>query len=618
MIFHNWRQIADLVDRALAQPAEDREEWLQNACGQDRLLYHEVHNVLAQRSDAGPGLRPLAPLPSSTKPDARFGPWRIVRLLGQGGMGCVYEAVREGSFQQRVAIKLINIGFDADLGLRRFQRERRILARLDHPCIARLLDGGETETGRPWLAMEFVDGRPLPLAADALTVNEKLDLFRKILGAISYAHRNLIVHRDIKPSNILVTADGDPRLLDFGISRLLDDSDASSAATSVLLMTPAYASPEQVRGEAVGTASDIYSAGAVLYELLSGHRPHELSSSSAAVLFHQVCETEAPPPSRRADSSRKRDLTRDLDTICLKALAIDSSRRYLSADSFAEDIRRYREGLPIAARPDTLVYRWSKFVRRNRWQVAAAAALILTLLGGIAATTIQARISERRFQEGRRLAKTVLFDVYNDIETLPGSVRVRGKLVTAGMQYLDRLYPEAGNDPVLRLELAEAYEQIGNAQYFDFAGSLGRRSDAIRNWTRALEISTELRRQGDNPALLGVFARTNLRLAVSAIEGGWPASAIPRLNAALESGRKLAELMPHSPAASGGSLFGGESAGHRGAAFRESGGSGGTSSRCAGALARHSGFRCGSGPRSRVHERMLEAGIRSCRTGSAE
>jgi serine/threonine-protein kinase len=315
---------------------------------------------------------------------ARIGPYRVVRELARGGMGAVYLAERaDGLFEQRAALKLIKRGMDSDEIHRRFLGERRILARLEHPHIARLVDGGVTPEGQPWFAMEYVDGTPITLHCDqhALSLDGRLAVFVDVCDAVRYAHRNLVIHRDLKPSNILVTADGQVKLLDFGIAKLLDDTSDETTRTELRAMTPEYAAPEQVRGEPVTTATDVYALGAVLYELLTGRKAQQVERRSAGEVERVVCDVEPAPPG----------VNSDLDTVVLKALQKDPARRYQSVDALLEDVRRYRNGLPVGARPDTLGYRARKFARRHRLAVAAAAAVVASLIAGLAGTAWQAR-----------------------------------------------------------------------------------------------------------------------------------------------------------------------------------------------------------------------------------
>ncbi|MEP6904173.1 MAG: serine/threonine-protein kinase, partial [Actinomycetota bacterium] len=339
-----------------------------------------------------------------------FGNYKIIREIGAGGMGAVFLASRaDGEFSQQVAIKLIRQAIAEREIIERFKRERQILANLNHPNIAKLLDGGVSVTGEPFIAMEFVEGEPITkfAARENLNLEARLKLFLKVCAAVAYAHRNLIVHRDLKPSNILVNQEGEPKLLDFGLAKLLDEnlsSDAAQTQTAFRALTPAYASPEQLKGEVLTTASDIYSLGVVLYELLTGRRPFQFDGKSLEQIIKTVTVVEPLPPSANPKSKmRNPKLRGDLDNIVLMALRKGPERRYKSVEAFAEDIERYLKGLPVAARSNTFKYRAEKFIQRNKVGVLAASLIILSLIGGIVVSIWQARIAEREQEKAERI-----------------------------------------------------------------------------------------------------------------------------------------------------------------------------------------------------------------------
>src|SRR5579872_3072328 len=339
-------------------------------------------------------------LPAEPKEDARCGPYRLVRLLGRGGMGSVYLGQRaDGEVKQRVAIKLLRCGGDEHAFLDRFLRERQFLATLSHPGIARLLDAGHADDGQPYLAMDYVDGVPIDVYSAKLDLGGKLGLFLRVCDAVSYAHRNLIIHRDIKPSNILVEGSGEPKLLDFGIAKLLEEEGQSAAATQLTregggALTPAYAAPEQVTNGPVTTAIDVYALGVLLYVLLTGQHPAGPGPHSYAELLRAIVDTEPPRLSDVVATTTPDKLHRllggDLDTIAAKALKKDPQERYASVAAFADDLRRYIRHEPISARPDTLAYRTAKFVRRNRSLVALATLALMASVAGVVGTLIQA------------------------------------------------------------------------------------------------------------------------------------------------------------------------------------------------------------------------------------
>lgn len=427
-----------------------------------------------------------------------IGPYRVVRELGRGGMGTVYLAERaDEQYQKQVAIKLIKRGMDTDAVIRHFWNERQILASFDHPNIARLFDGGTSEDGLSYFVMEYVDGVPISDFCDAhaLSITERLKLFREVCAAVSYAHRHLVIHRDIKPSNILITAEGLPKLLDFGIAKILqagEDAQALATMTGMRLMTPEYASPEQVRGEPVTTASDVYSLGVVLYELLTGRPPYHFKSQSPSEIERVVTQIEPEKPSIVAKDTVSRSLRGDLDNIVLMALRKEPARRYQSVEQFSEDIRRHLETRPVLARADTVSYRAGKFIRRNKIALAAGSLVLLSLVAGLIVTTWEARREKRRFNDVRQLAHSVLFDYHDAIKDLPGATKVRERLVQDGLTYLDSLAKEAGGDPALQRELAAAYERVGDVRGQVFSASLGDRAGALDSYNKALHIRESL------------------------------------------------------------------------------------------------------------------------------
>ena len=411
--------------------------------------------------------------------EKRIGHYRLVRRLGQGGQGAVFEAVRDdGTFDQRVALKIVKWEIDSDAARTRFRQERQLLAGLDHPYIARLLDGGETDDGAPYLVMEYVDGVPLSAATDGWPLRRKLELFLKVADAVASAHRNLIVHRDLKPANILVTKDGSPKLLDFGVAKLMD-SGGTHTVTGALPLTPDYASPEQVRGDPITTASDVYSLGVVLYEMLTGRKPYRIEKASATELERVIC-VEPPSPPGLGD---------ELDQIVLMAMRKEPARRYRGVQPFAEDIQRYMEHRPVVARPDTLRYRASKFVRRNWWQSAAAASVMVSLGAGLAFSVRAERRANERFNEVRQIAGRMLFDIDAQLANTPGTLKAREQLVSTALRYLDSLRRDAAGDQSLRRELAVAYGKVAAAQGSVTAPSLGRPRDAVVSLEDALKLA---------------------------------------------------------------------------------------------------------------------------------
>jgi non-specific serine/threonine protein kinase/serine/threonine-protein kinase len=527
----DWRRVKEVYEAALERPPAERAWFLRERCGSDGELLREVESLVAAHDEAGGFLETPAALPEEpARVGRRFGPYRVVAEIGRGGMGTVFRAVREDdAFRKEVALKLVRAA-GGDLGTSRFRRERHILARLQHPNIATLYDGGTSEEGQPFLVMELVEGQPLDrhCAAAGLGARERIALFRVICAAVHHAHQALVVHRDIKPTNILVTAEGVPKLLDFGIAKLLaveeDGSDGAPTATMLPLLTPEYASPEQVRGEPITTASDVYSLGVVLYELLAGRRPYELGTRALEEVLRVVGESEPRRPSDVAEGTASaRQLAGDLDTIVLKCLSKEPARRYASARELSDDLQRYLDGRPLLARPDTLRYRATKFVRRHRFAVVSSAIAVLGLVIGTVVAWRQAALAEanrqraeRRFQDVRTLASSLLFDLHDEIVNLPGSLKARQALVTKAEQYLETLSREAAGDAGLQRELAAAYQRLGDLQGSPRTANAGDSDGALRSYRKALALREPFGRRPDADAR-DVEALAFLQFAIGAL-----------------------------------------------------------------------------------------------------
>ena len=414
-------------------------------------------------------------------PGTRFERYRIERRIGQGGMGDVYEAVRDNDFHKRVALKIVRHGLDSELARERFQQERQTLAVLEHPYIARLLDGGEAANGCPYLVLEFVDGEPIDQYCTGHSRDEVLTLFLKVCEAVEYAHRNLVVHRDLKPANILVTSEGEPKLLDFGIAKLLDPG-AAVTQTLARTLTPQYASPEQVRGQAITTASDVYSLGVVLYQLLTGRKPYTVETTSDFSLERVICEEPPAPP----------QLDDELDDILMMALRKEPERRYASAAELARDIARYRDNEPVSAAPDSTAYRVRKYVVRHWIGLASTTVAVLALCIGAGVATYQAYIAKQRFNQVQKLATSFLFDFHDQIVNVAGTTKARALVVKTAMEYLGDLSRTAGSDPELQGQLAQAYSRVADAQGAPGMANLGDRAGAEANYKHAADLYEQL------------------------------------------------------------------------------------------------------------------------------
>ncbi|WP_321475473.1 protein kinase [uncultured Paludibaculum sp.] len=481
-----WSQVKDVLGAVLELPPAQRGEYLDNVCCGDEALRAEVEDYLRYESQAGEQLPVTRWAENEDElvadaPVVRLGPYRILRQLGEGGMGIVYLAERDdGAYSQQVAVKVVRAGAGAARLAELFRRERQILARLRHPGIAALMDGGTTPDGRLYYVMEYVEGRPVVdfCQAKHCTVAERLKLFLQICDAVAHAHRNLVMHRDIKPANILVTESGHPKLLDFGLAKVFND-DATVTQSTAALLTPAYASPEQVRGEPLSTATDVYSLGVVLYELISGHSPYPKSDTSPLEMFRAVCEVEPKPPSQLAK------LPRELDDIVMKALRKEPEHRYATVGEFRQDIENHLLGQPVRASRGTRSYRLRKFARRHRWGVAVSVAALLAASLFLAAILWQWRQSERRFRQARGLARTVIYELHDAIADLPGSTAARKLLVERALHYLRELEATGGKNRELQLEIAAAYLKIGDVQGHQSRANLGDFDGALNSFRHA-------------------------------------------------------------------------------------------------------------------------------------
>jgi eukaryotic-like serine/threonine-protein kinase len=491
-----WQAIGDLFEQALAVPTGERSALIDRCAGTDEVVRHEVLSLLASHNAAPGGFvqkRIHTALESfhrtsSASPLARVGAYRLVRELGRGGMGAVFLAERDDDeYHAKVAVKLVRPGMDTEFILARFRRERQTLARLQHPNISRLLDGGTTDDGLPYIVMEYIDGPWITtyVGQHKLGLEARLRLFLEVCSAVDCAHRNFVVHRDLKPGNILVDAGGVPKLLDFGICKLLVET-VSAHDTVAAPFTPSYASPEQIRGEAATTSSDIYSLGAVLYELLIGTAPRRFENLTLTAIQRALESPIVRPSTAVRATSLARQLAGDLDNILMRALDDEPARRYESAAQFADDLRRHLDHEPVRARPHTLTYRARSFVRRHRAGTAAVAAVVATLIVGSAVSFYEARLADARLTQIRSLASKLVFDVHDAVRDLPGSTEARQMIVQTGLVYLDGLAESATHDPRAETELARAYRRLGDVQGNVESANLGDLPGALAQYQKAL------------------------------------------------------------------------------------------------------------------------------------
>ncbi|MFT3743815.1 MAG: protein kinase [Pyrinomonadaceae bacterium] len=559
-----WKQIRAILEPAIEMSAGSRTAFVLRQCGSDTALKAEIDALLSEHEQAAafektPFLEPDI-LTKVSRVGETIGKYKITDELGTGGMGSVFLAVRsDGSFDQKVALKLIKRGMDSDAILRRFSNERQILASLDHPNIARLIDGGTTDDGLPYFVMEYVCGKTIVDHARSrnLGLNERLDLFRDVCSAVAFAHKNLVIHRDLKPSNILVNDTGSPKLLDFGIAKLLRSDTLSETMTRQAVFTPEYASPEQIRGENLTTATDIYSLGVILYELLAGSRPFAFENKNLGQILETAANQVPSKPSSTDQSAvlpfQRTQLRGDLDNIVLKALRREPEARYSSVEQFAEDIRRHLRGLPVLARQATWFYRAKTFTKRNPVVVGAITLVFLTLIGGITATTVLARRAEferqkaeRRFNDVRAITSSLIFEVNEKIDESP--IKARQMLVSRTIEYLDKLSGEAGNDIGLRSELAGSYEKIGDVQAFHYGSGIGDTAGALENHRKALDMRLAIIQSEPNDLKHKIdLASSYLKIADLSKTTGRTSEALDNYQLAVTTIENIRDISPDDP-----------------------------------------------------------------------
>lgn len=540
------RILQRLVEGAIAQPLETRSGYLARQCAGDTTLLQKAQNLLDLYSDEEPAAEPQ-----------RIGFYRLVKEIGSGGMGVVYLAEREGGFHRKVAIKIIRRGMDTDYFLSRFHQEREILGALDHPGIVRIVDAGSTDDGRPYLVMDFVDGVRIDHYCDdnQLPLADRIRLFVRVCHAVEHAHQNLIVHRDLKPGNILVTPEGQPKLLDFGIAKVIDQDAPDLTSVTIPIMTRQYASPEQIGGRRITTSSDLYALGLILYELLAQERPYDLKDKPVTEAGRIVCENDPPLPSQKAPKHLAQVLRGDLDRIVMMALRKEADQRYASVGALAEDLNRYLQGRAVRAQRRTFGYLSAKFVRRNRAAVAAGLAIAAVMGVGAGSTFWQARVAtkerqraefeaaearrlqaaaseqarialrerdraesewkraeaeklraereiaearkqkalaEARLQDLRAISNSMLFEIHAAIRDLPGATDARRLLISKARTHLEKLAAESSGNPQMAAEVAAAYEQLGQLQGGSNLSSLGDTESALENQSLALALRQKL------------------------------------------------------------------------------------------------------------------------------
>ena len=511
-----WHRLEAIFHEVAEAPDDERNARLAALCAGDSDLLQEARALLHAQDEEERVTAAYVPTDPAQLPDPhigrRVGPYRLEKLLGRGGMGAVYLARRvDGQFEQQVAVKLIGLPLASDLFRERFRLERQILAGLSHPNIARLLDGGVSEDGELYLAMEYANGLPIQRYCEqnSLSIRQRIELFKSVCAAVRFAHQNLVVHRDLKPDNILVLEDGTPKLLDFGTAKLLSPADVlvdtEFTRQGYHSYTPQYASPEQVLGQSISTASDIYSLGVLLYVLTTGVPPYELKEFTTAELVRVVCGQQPPRPSQKAAPGT---LDSDIDAIVLKALRKEPEQRYASVDQLIADLDAYLDGRPVAAHQGNFRYRAGKFARRNKLAFAGTAVLSVAILAGIAGVLWQSRIAnaerrraEARAEDLRAISNSLLSEIDEAIQKLPGSTAAQKLLVSTVLKHLDRTAKDAAGDPQLQLDLANAFVRLANVQGNPYDQNIGDWEGALTSLDKSLSIArTVLRQQPRNAA----------------------------------------------------------------------------------------------------------------------
>jgi non-specific serine/threonine protein kinase/serine/threonine-protein kinase len=507
-----WDRAQALFADAMELRPDERARFLDERCGDDAGLRAEVESLIEAEAGSD-GFLAVKTRSNHREPDvlsrddvgAVIGHFRITDKIGEGGMGVVYRAERVDDFSQRVAIKMIDAPMRNAEASRRFRVERQILANLQHPHIVGLLDGGVTSDGRAYLVMEHVDGAPITryCAERTLALRERLRLFVDLCSAVQDAHQRAVVHRDLKPANLLVTPGGVLKVLDFGIAKLLDAPRAALQTMTDALnpLTPNYASPEQLRGLPITTASDIYALGVLLYELVAGVRPYETTGKTLDEILMAVVVDDPPRPSAARDDQGarlpydRRALKGDLDAIVSKAMSKEPSRRYASARELADDIERHLAGRPVLAREPSFAYLAITFARRHRAAVAAAAVAIVALVTALAVSMWETRIAlaeraraDERFRDARQLANVLMFKIHDAVRPLAGSTPVRQQIVAEALSYLERLSRDPATDGPLRIELAKGYHRVGDVQGSPAEANLGDRAGALASYRKGTDL----------------------------------------------------------------------------------------------------------------------------------
>lgn len=548
-------RIETLFHAALALPQAERDAFLRGAASDDPAILDQVQRLLAAQPAAEQRLNAARSAAVAGAGPIQVGPYRVVRLLGRGGMGAVYLAERaDGEYTQQVALKVLSPHLAGEEFTARFRTERQLLAQMNHPNIVRLLDGGVSSTGEPYLVTEFIDGQPIDEYCDShkLGIRQRVALMISVCEAVVHAHRNLVIHRDLKPANVLVDVSGSVKLLDFGTAKLVSSTGDVTVSTLPLL-TPRYASPEQLRNDPLNISTDVYSLGLMLYELLAGHRAFAIGSELVKELERAADDIA---PLRLGEASTRDDaalrgasldalrasLAGDLDAIAAHSIVFAPSQRYQSAEQLRQDLTAYLESRPIKARPVTITYKARKFLYRRRYAVAAVAAVLLAAGAGVISTINQRRVAEMRFEQVRSLARFQLFELYDRAELIPGTLRLRSEMAAQSLSYLDRLAAQEDIDSSLAIELADGYRRLGDTQGNFAKSTLGSPDEAARLYEKGLALVAPFaaRDAAARRAQLGLRAS----LAISAAASAQGPGALPRLEEVIRDLERASQGKP--------------------------------------------------------------------------
>lgn len=499
----HWGLLKSILEGALELKESEIDDYLIKSSNGDTQLLAELRSMLFNQSGVTEAIENHQISPLFLLPNLEgeiFGQYRLLRKLGSGGMGVVYLAERiDGEYDQKVALKILQNRFQHESFIQKFKNEKQILANLIHPNIVRILDGGTSKHDWPYLVMEYVEGISITdfISEEDLSLKEKLKLFERLCQVISFAHQNLIIHRDIKPVNILVNKDGELKLLDFGIAKLINSDSQNTHETQQIMLTPDYASPEHITGSLLSASSEVYSLGVLLYEMITGSNPFDYHGKNISEIIETICKVEPLPPSALLEKklgarSEVQKLKGDIDNICLQSLRKNPKERYQSVYLLSQDILKFLNNHPVTATKGKWQYRSRKFVERNWTGIATAAGILGIILIGLFSSLHQANKAQKMFVDLRSLTGSMLFEFHDAIQNLPGATDARVLVVSKALTYLDKMSKGNKDDDELMFEVASGYEKIGQIQGNTYYANLGLTDEATTSYLKATKISEAL------------------------------------------------------------------------------------------------------------------------------